>query len=277
MIELKSISYSYKMPTGNVAALSDISLNIQKGIMTAMIGKTGSGKTTLAELIAGIITPDTGTISGISEKNIGIVFQYPEYQLFEDTVFEDIAFAPKNLGLSGDDLKSRVKNAASIVGLGYELLQLAPFELSGGEKRLAAIAGVLAAEPEILILDEPAAGLDPTGKKRIFDILHQLLEDDPGMTVIFITHSMNDAAEHADELILLNDGTLAASGVPGDIFSDKALLSDCGIAPPDTVIIADMLRKSGIDTGKVYTEDELFTALCRVFEGRIDHMCRNRC
>ena len=268
MIELKSISYSYKMPTGNVAALSDISLNIQKGIMTAMIGKTGSGKTTLAELIAGIITPDTGTISGISEKNIGIVFQYPEYQLFEDTVFEDIAFAPKNLGLSGDDLKSRVKNAASIVGLGYELLQLAPFELSGGEKRLAAIAGVLAAEPEILILDEPAAGLDPTGKKRIFDILHQLLEDDPGMTVIFITHSMNDAAEHADELILLNDGTLAASGVPGDIFSDKALLSDCGIAPPDTVIIADMLRKSGIDTGKVYTEDELFTALCRVFEGR---------
>ena len=268
MIELNNISYSYQTSGRSNPALTDISVRIRPGMITAVIGKTGSGKSTLAELIAGIIKPDKGTISGISDKRTGMVFQYPEYQLFEDTVYEDIAFAPKNQGLAGDALKERVGHAASEVGLSSDLLQLAPFELSGGEKRLAAIAGVLAAEPEILVLDEPAAGLDPMGRDRIFDILHRLLKEKPGMTIIFITHSMNDAAEHADELIMLDDGRLAAAGTPDRIFTDGELLSSRGIIPPDAVVISDLLKISGIDTGMVCNSDELFAALCRILEGR---------
>ncbi len=268
MIELKNVSYSYSAGNKRTSALSDISVSIRHGAVTAIIGKTGSGKSTLAELIAGIIKPDKGTINGIAEKKTGIVFQYPEYQLFADTVYEDIAFAPKNQGLTGSALKERVSRASSEVGLSSELLQLAPFELSGGEKRLAAIAGVLAAEPEILILDEPAAGLDPLGRDRIFDILHRLLLEKPDMTIIFITHSMNDAAEHGDELILLDNVILAAAGTPGKVFSDRALLARCGIIPPDAIMIADSLREYGIDTGTVCTTDKLFASLCRILEGR---------
>ena len=268
MIELNNVSYSYRTSARSNAALTDISLRIRAGMITAVIGKTGSGKSTLAELIAGMIKPDKGTISGITDKKTGIVFQYPEYQLFEDTVYEDIAFAPKNQGLTGDALKTRVEHAASEVGLSPELLQLAPFELSGGEKRLSAIAGVLAAEPEILILDEPAAGLDPAGRDRIFDILNRLLKEKPKMTIIFITHSMNDASEHADELIMLDNGRLAAAGKPDMIFSDREQLSRCGIIPPDAVIIADLLKENGIDTGTISNTDELFAALCRILEGR---------
>ena len=268
MIELNNVSFSYHTAARSNAALSDISVRIRPGIITAVIGKTGSGKSTLAELIAGISRPDKGTINGIAEKKTGIVFQYPEYQLFEDTVYDDIAFAPKNQGITGGALKARVNRAVSEVGLSNELLQLAPFELSGGEKRLAAIAGVLAAEPEILILDEPAAGLDPAGRDRIFDILHRLLKENPEMTIIFITHSMNDAAEHADELIMLDSGRIAAAGSPAKIFSDKALLSRCGIAPPDAVIIADILKEKGIYIGMVCTTDDLYAEMCRIFEGR---------
>lgn len=273
MIELKSISYSYPDPNGRIVALNSISVNIKRGIITAIIGKTGSGKSTLAEIISGITQPEAGiiTIDGKPVKNangIGMVFQYPEYQLFENTVYDDIAFGPKNLGMSGDELDSRVRSAAIRVGLSDSLLSLAPFELSGGEKRLAAIAGILAMQPSVLILDEPAAGLDPAGCERIFEILHELISDSPEMTIIFVTHSMDDAAEHADELIVLDSGKLAAAGKTDEIFSRPELLTKCGLELPEAAILARELRASGLDTGNAFTYDAIYSALCRLLEGR---------
>lgn len=276
MIEITNISYAYPAVDGKAAALDSVTAQIRNGAMTAVIGRSGSGKSTLAEIIAGITEPDTGTviIDGIPAKNtdgIGLVFQYPEYQLFEDTVYEDIAYGPKNQGLSGDELRERVELTAAEVGLDPHLLSLAPFELSGGEKRLAAIAGILAMKPSVLILDEPAAGLDPTGRARIFEILHRLLSADPKMTIIFITHSMDDAADHADNIIMLNGGRVAATGTPREILSNADLLTECGLDVPQTVKLTSGLREVGINTEGAFTADEIYAELFRFLERRSDN------
>ena len=269
MIELRNISYSY--PDSKSAALDSVSVNIKPGIITAIIGKTGSGKSTLAEIISGITAPDSGTITIDSKpikssKKPGIVFQYPEYQLFEDTVYNDIAYGPKNLGIKGDDLDKCVKDAAKKVGLSEALLSHTPFELSGGEKRLAAIAGILAMRPAVLILDEPAAGLDPIGCSRIFDIMHELVAGDPEMTVIFITHSMDDAAESADEIIALDNGHIAAAGKPREIFTDRELLKRCGLDLPSAASLIYELQRIGLDIGEEFTADGVYRAVCRLLE-----------
>lgn len=261
MIRLDNISYSYS----DTPAIVSVSADIKSGI-TAVIGAAGSGKSTLCEIISGIIAPDTGTVTingrPASECTgaVGTVFQYPEHQLFAETVYDDIAFGPKNLDLT--ELDKRVKAAAKTVGLKPELLDMDPFLLSGGEKRLAAIAGILATEPRVLVLDEPAAGLDPRGKKRIFEILKELKNADADKTIVFVTHSMDDAAEYADNIILLKNGRLAAQGSPREVFG-----SDTSAEPPEIVKLAALLAENGIDIGKPITEDEAYAAISALLSG----------
>lgn len=254
MLKLNNISYTYKSPCGNTNAICGITVEIPSGI-TAVIGKTGSGKSTLIEVIGGLLEPSEGSveIDGYSDKSgevlVGTVFQYPEYQLFAETVYDDIAYGPKNMGICGGELDKCVKNAAKTVGLDESLLKSVPFELSGGQKRLAAIAGVLAMKPKILILDEPAAGLDPEGRKRIFSILKSLIEKDADMTVIFVTHSMEDAAEYADNVMILHCGKAEAFKNASEIFSDEALLLRNELELPETAKLALRLKSYGIDIG----------------------------
>ena len=261
MIRLNSISYSYS----GTPALVCVSADIKSGI-TAVIGAAGSGKSTLCEIISGITAPDKGTVT-INGKpavecigSVGMVFQYPEHQLFAETVYDDIAYGPKNLGLA--DLDARVKTAAKTVGIDAELLNMDPFCLSGGERRLAAIAGILAMEPRVLILDEPAAGLDPRGKKRIFSILSGLKAADSDKIIVFVTHSMDDAAEYADDIILLENGSIAAHGTPREVF-----LSDTLTEPPDIVKLAALLAENGIDLNRPVTQDEAYTAVSALLSG----------
>lgn len=261
MIRLRDISYSYP----GTPAIVSVSADINSGI-TAVIGAAGSGKSTLCEIISGITAPDTGTVT-INGKpaaectdTVGMVFQYPEHQLFAETVYDDIAFGPKNLGLT--ELDARVKAAAKTVGLKPELFNMDPFLLSGGEKRLAAIAGILAMEPRVLILDEPAAGLDPRGKKRIFDILKELKNADADKIIVFVTHSMDDAAEYADNIILLENGKLAAQGTPREVFDPTTYAE-----PPEIVKLAALLAENGIDIGRPITEDEAYAAISALLSG----------
>lgn len=272
-IKLKNISYTYRMPDGDVTALRGVSAEIKSGMITAIIGSTGSGKSTLMEIIGGITKPDSGEAlaggmpASTQRGRIGMVFQYPEYQLFEETVYDDIAFGVKKLGISGKELHARIIEAANKTGLKEEQLRAMPIILSGGQQRMAAIAGILAMKPEILLLDEPAAGLDPAGRRRVFAILEDIIRDNPKMTIIFVTHSMEDAAEYAKEIILLDNGRLAAHGSPREVFSQKELLEKCGLSAPVTVRIADKLRECGADIGSPLTAHELCRTVCGDMEG----------
>lgn len=275
MIEFKNVSYYYKSPSASLEALCGVSASIRRGEITAIIGHTGSGKSTFMELAAGISEPRQGTVT-LDEKNItackksiGIVFQYPEYQLFADTVKADIAFGPSNHGIKGSALNRRVEYAAAMTGLSEAVLNASPFELSGGQKRMAAIAGVIALKPEILLLDEPAAGLDPDGRKLIFSIMRNLLAENNNMIISFVTHSMEDAAENADRIILLDHGCVAGAGSPAEIFSQKELIRSCGLELPEAALIIEELRSLGADVSNATTEDEAFSSI-------IDYIERNR-
>lgn len=267
MIEFKNVSYSYTSPSGTAQALCGVNAQLRRGEITAVIGHTGSGKSTFIDLAAGLAEPDSGsvTLDGNSitscRKKIGTVFQYPEYQLFADTVRDDIAFGPMNHGIKGDMLKERIRQAAEITKLDDNLLSRSPFELSGGQKRMAAVAGVLALEPEILLLDEPAAGLDPYGRELIFSIMRQLIDKNNNMIIVFVTHSMEDAAENAGNVILLDHGCIAASGTPEEVFTRRKLLYSCGLDVPEPLKIADELRRLGDDISGAITNDEIFSAV----------------
>ncbi len=258
MIKLNDVTYTY-MSGGpfEKVAVNNINLEIKEGEFVGLMGHTGSGKSTLIQLIAGIIKPEIGTIEIDGETlhskdckmrelrfRIGLVMQYPEYQLFEETVFKDIAFGPTNMGLDADEIKRRVEFAAELVGLDEEVLQKSPFELSGGQKRRVAIAGILAMNPKILILDEPTAGLDPAGRedilKRIFE-LHRRL----GITVIFVSHSMEDIANTADKIIVMNRGEVKMQGRADEIFSRAEELYEIGLSVPQITEVCDRLRKQG--------------------------------
>lgn len=272
MIELNNVSYSYPAPSGRTAALNGITAAIRPGI-TAVIGCTGSGKSTLTEIIAGITAPDSGTVTldgkPVREcrKKIGSVFQYPEYQLFAETVYDDIAYGPKNLGITGDALDKCVKDAAYRAGLTDKQLTLQPFELSGGQKRLAALAGILAMSPEVLVLDEPAAGLDPSGRTHLFEILRELRTASPEMTILFVTHSMEDAAQYADDIIVLRQGTIAAHDTPENIFSDAALLSECSLAFPEMAALSRLLADGGMNIGTPLTVEDAFMRISEFLKG----------
>lgn len=251
--------YDKGMPTESVA-LDDISFTADDGQLIGIIGHTGSGKSTLLQHLNGLLKPDSGSVivggvditkPGISmveiRKRIGLVFQYPEYQLFEETVAKDVAFGPKNLGLSQDEIEERVKEAIELVGLDYEKIKdRSPFELSGGQKRRVAIAGVVAMRPEVLILDEPTAGLDPKAHKDVLAMVEEVHRRTGNIT-IFVSHNMADIARLADKVVVINSGLMVAEGSPREVFSMKEKLRDVGLDLPPVTEFTECLRERGIE------------------------------
>lgn len=259
-IIIKNLSHVYmpKTPFESLA-LDDISLELEDGKFYALIGHTGSGKSTLIQHLNGLLKPTSGhlwvdgvditdkkTVMSEIRKKVGLVFQYPEYQLFEETIEKDIAFGPTNLGLNEEEILKRVKRAMEMVGLDYEEYKdLSPFEISGGQKRRVAIAGVVAMEPSVLVLDEPIAGLDPRGRDAI---LHQIkkLHEEYGQTVVLVTHSMEDVAEIAEEVIVMSNAKVMMKGTPREVFTQIDLLEDVGLGAPEITYLMRELKRKGI-------------------------------
>lgn len=260
LLETKNLTFKYGIGTPfEKTAMNNVNLQINEGEFIGVIGHTGSGKSTLVQHFNGLIRPTEGQvlfdgkdiwaepkkIRNIRFK-IGLVFQYPEYQLFEETCYKDICFGPKNMGLSGDDLHKRVIEASEFVGLKPELLEKSPFDLSGGEKRRVAIAGVIAMDPKILILDEPTAGLDPHGRDVILSQIKQY-QRSSGTTVILVSHSMEDVAKIADRVLVMNKGKVAMFGTVDEIFSKAEDLRSMGLAIPQVTRIFIKLKHMGYD------------------------------
>ncbi len=279
MIELKNIFYSYSANSSeNTVALKDINLKINKGEFIGIAGHTGSGKTTVAQILAGLINPSEGEIVVNGEsfsdyksaaralrQKVGIVFQYPEHQLFEETVYRDIAFGPKNKGLNEKEVDECVRKSASLAHLKEELFDKSPFELSGGQKRRVAIAGVLATEPEVLILDEPAAGLDPSGRARLLEELRRIREE--GTTVILISHSMEDLAENVDRIILLGNGEKIKDASTSEVFQDVQSLENCSLEIPEITKIIKILNENGMNIPEnIFTVEDACDAICKALE-----------
>lgn len=283
-VEIKNLSfvYSKKTPSEKVA-LDDINLTINEGEFVALIGKTGSGKSTFIQHLNGLVKCQSGEVeiygkSAKDKKNlknlrytVGMVFQYPEYQLFEDTVAKDVAFGPKNMKLSADEVDKRVRRAMDLVGLPYDkFASRSPFELSGGEKRRAAIAGVIAMEPKILVLDEPFAGLDPTGIRDVTSLI-LTLKQNVCPTVIMVSHSMDAVAEIADRIIALEDGKLVADGSPSEIFKSRGLIEKIGLDLPFSAKARDELEEKGITLHvELIKKSELLSAMKLLKGGRED-------
>lgn len=239
-------------------AIDDINLVINKGEYVCLMGHTGSGKSTFIQLLNGLLKPDSGTVyfdgKDIFDKDyslkklrgkVGLVFQYPEYQLFEASVIEDVKFGPRNIGMSSLDTDMASFEALKMVGIGDELLDVSPLELSGGEKRRVAIAGILAMKPEVLILDEPTAGLDPKGKDEILELIYKLNRD-RHITVMLVSHNMEDVAKYADRVVVMENGRIHRMGMPREVFSDYRDLHNIGLAAPEAMYILSRLREAGV-------------------------------
>ena len=283
-IVIKNLTYVYNedMPFAS-KALDNINLEIKDKDFVGIIGHTGSGKSTLIQHLNGLLKPSSGEIyindfnitnTDINltdiRKRVGVVFQYPEYQLFEETVEKDIAFGPLNLGLDENEINSRVKSSMEAVGLSYkEYKDKSPFELSGGQKRRVAIAGVIAMNPEVLILDEPTAGLDPGGRDEIFELIKTLHREND-MTIILSSHSMDDMAKLAKTIIVMNHGKVEFVGTPREIFNTKAMrLKEIGLDIPQTIELAIKLRENGFDIrNDILTIEEAKEEIIRVMKGR---------
>lgn len=280
-IELEHVSFTYnKSIRGAKKALDDISLTVDGGI-TGLIGHTGSGKSTLVQMLNGLLKPDEGRVllDGIDiwaePKKIrevrfkaGLVMQYPEYQLFAETVREDIAFGPQNMGLQGEELEERVREAARFSGLPEELLEKSPFELSGGQKRRAALAGVIAMRPQILILDEPAAGLDPAGRRDILGGVKRFSRES-GTTVLIVSHSMEDMAMYCDRILVMAAAKILMHKSCAEVFAEHRTLSEVGLDVPQITRVAAYLREFGADIGEdVYTVDYAAGKLAELAEKR---------
>lgn len=255
MLKLEDVSYVYQKGSPfEKEALKNVNITVEDGEFVGLIGHTGSGKSTLIQLFNGLLKPssgrvlidgvDIGTLKSLRDVRfkVGLVMQYPEYQLFEETVYKDIAFGPRNMGLSEEETDRRVRFAASMVGLSEAALDKSPFEMSGGQKRRAAIAGILAMEPKILVLDEPTAGLDPSGRDEILFKIKDM-HARTGATVILVTHSMEDVARLAERIIVMNKGALAMDGSVREVFSRGAELEKMGLAVPQVTKITDNLRE----------------------------------
>lgn len=275
ILKLENLTHVYSPGTPfEMTAIKDIGFEVQKGEVIGIIGHTGSGKSTLIQHLNALIKPTGGKVyfdgedinaSKQSVKNVrakvGLVFQYPEYQLFEETVYKDIAFGPKNMKLSDEEIDRRVREAAGFVGIGAELMEKSPFELSGGQKRRVAIAGVIAMMPEVLILDEPMAGLDPVGRDGIMRNLMNY-HDVTGAALIIVTHSMEDAARYASRMIVLDHGSVAMDGTPEEVFSRGEELEAIGLTVPAMTKLAIELRARGVPVeGTVYTIEQMKAAL----------------
>ena len=275
IIRVDNLTHTYGQDTPFCrSAVDGVSLEIMEGEFLGIIGHTGSGKSTLIQHLNGLLRPTSGTIY-LGDKDIwadpkeirevrfqvGLVFQYPEYQLFEETVYKDISFGPKNMGLSELEIDRRVRDAAAFVGLDEGLLDKSPFELSGGQKRRVAIAGVIAMEPKVLILDEPSAGLDPAGRRRLLENI-RTYHRERGTTVVMVSHSMDEVAENVDRIIVLADAGVVMSGTPHEVFSRAEELVAVGLNVPQVTRVAMELRRRGVGIDPaVYTVAELRRAL----------------
>ena len=277
-IKVSGLSHVYSADTPfEKIAISDVNVEIPHGQLVGLIGHTGSGKSTFIQHLNGLLVPTSGTVLVDSVNingdktasrdvrfKVGLVFQYPEYQLFEQTVYADIAFGPKNMKLTESDIDERVREAAALVGVSEELFERSPLELSGGQKRRVAIAGVIAMRPGVLILDEPTAGLDPAGCKMILETICDYREK-TGSTVVIVSHSMDDVARIADRLIVFNHGSIRFDGTPEEVFSNPKELSDIGLSVPAPTQIAAALREQGIEVeDSVYTNEQLLAALLKL-------------
>lgn len=281
MIKLENVSYVY-MQGGpfEKTALNNINLEIGDGEFIGLIGHTGSGKSTLIQLLNGLIKPTEGRVRvagfDLTDKKtkmrdvrfkVGLVMQYPEHQLFEETVFKDIAFGPQNMGLPQEEIKNRVEFAANLVGLSKEILNKSPFDLSGGQKRRVAIAGVLAMEPKVLILDEPTAGLDPGGRDEILFKIKDMHER-MNLTVILVSHSMEDVAKLADRILVMNSGSIEMFDTPSKIFENAERLSQIGLNVPQITQVCDRLRAAGMPlAGGIYTIEDAAWQISKLLKG----------
>lgn len=281
MIKLENVSYVY-MQGGpfEKTALNNINLEIGDGEFIGLIGHTGSGKSTLIQLLNGLIKPTEGHVRvagfDLTDKKtkmrdvrfkVGLVMQYPEHQLFEETVFKDIAFGPQNMGLPQEEIKNRVEFAANLVGLSKEILDKSPFDLSGGQKRRVAIAGVLAMEPKVLILDEPTAGLDPGGRDEILFKIKDMHER-MNLTVILVSHSMEDVAKLADRILVMNGGSIEMFDTPSKIFENAERLSQIGLNVPQITQVCDRLRAAGMPLAEgIYTIEDAAWQISKLLKG----------
>ncbi len=280
-IEIKNLTYYYQRGyLGQVAAVKNISLTINKGELVAIIGHTGSGKSTLISHFNGLLKPSEGQVlvDGVdihSDKTslkrarfkVGLCFQYPEYQLFEETVYRDIAFGPKNMKLSEGEIKERVFKAAEFVGLTGDMLQKSPFDLSGGQKRRVAIAGVMSMEPEVIVFDEPAAGLDPAGRKELISLIKKYREE-TGSTIVIVSHSMEDVAEMADRVVVISDGSVAMDGTVDEVYSRCNELKQMGLNVPEITQIFYGLKEKGLDVPlNVYSVEKGAEILSSILKG----------
>ena len=279
-LEVKNLTHIYSAGTPfEHKALDDVSFWVDRGEFVGVIGHTGSGKSTLMQHLNGLLKPDSGTITLGGEDiwkdkktirqarfRVGLVFQYPEYQLFEETVYKDIAFGPKNMGLKPNEIDRRVRDAAAAVGITEAQLQVSPFDLSGGQKRRVAIAGVIAMEPEILILDEPTAGLDPAGREEVLSYIDGYRKA-KNATIMMVSHSMNDVARMTDRLIVMNRARLAMEGTPMEIFRQAQDLLDMGLDIPDITRVFLKLKQLGLPVEPVYTTEQAVAALTKLRGG----------
>lgn len=282
-ITVENLTYTYSKGLPNeTRALEDVSFQLEPGEFAAVIGHTGSGKSTLMQQLNGLLRPDSGKIT-VGEvcitdpstkmtevrRKVGLVFQYPEYQLFEETVAKDVAFGPKQVGMTGEELDRVVEESIRLTGLDYEeVKERSPFELSGGQKRRVAIAGVLAMKPEILILDEPTAGLDPSAHRDVLKLIRRIHRQER-MTILLVSHNMGDIAELADRVLVMNRGKLMMNGTPAEVFSRGEPLWEMGLGLPPATEFMERLkeRMPGIDAAQLSIEDAA-KEICRYLKGR---------
>ena len=281
ILEVKNLTHTYSAGTPfEHKALDDMNFSVQRGEFIGIIGHTGSGKSTLMQHLNGLLKPTSGQVLLDGEDihkdkkftrqarfRVGLVFQYPEYQLFEETVYKDIAFGPKNMGLKEEEIDRRVRESAKLVGLTEKQLEVSPFDLSGGQKRRVAIAGVIAMEPEVLILDEPTAGLDPASRAEILENI-ETYRKTKNATIMMVSHSMNDVARLTERLLVLNGSKIAMDGPPAEVFTRADELLEMGLDIPDITRVFLRLKQMGLNVEPVYTIDQALEAVKKLKEGK---------
>ncbi len=288
-VSLEDVTYTYSIGTPfEKTAIEHVSLTFEGGIITGLMGHTGSGKSTIAQMLNGLLKPTSGRVlldgrdiwadpKKIRDVRfrVGMVFQYPEYQLFEETVAKDIGYGPGNMGLSSEEIEARVREAAGFTGLDPSILGKSPFELSGGQKRRVAIAGIMAMDPDILVLDEPAAGLDPRGRREILGGI-RAYQREKGNTVIIISHSMEDMAAYADKLMVLDHGHVGRYGTSHEVFCHAEELKRVGLSRPQITKFMMELKKAGVPVRDgIYTVDAAYEEILRVY-GKVDQASKDR-
>ena len=281
ILQVQNLTHTYSAGTPfEHTALENISFSVHRGEFLSIIGHTGSGKSTLMQHLNGLLKPTSGSVlldgqdiwsdkklTRQARFRVGLVFQYPEYQLFEETVYKDISFGPKNMGLSEAEIDRRVRQAAAFVGLTEQQLAVSPFDLSGGQKRRVAIAGVIAMEPEVLILDEPTAGLDPVGREEILSNIESYRRA-KNATIMMVSHSMNDVARLSDRMLVLCGAHIAMDGTPGEVFTRAWELEEMGLDVPQITKVFMRLKEMGLPVEPVYTMEQAVASLKRLKEGK---------